>query len=64
MTRKIIAAACRISRGSAEKLTLGNMDIRRDWGWAPEYVEAMWQMQQQKVPADFVIATGSSHSLE
>jgi GDPmannose 4,6-dehydratase len=64
VTRKIVATACRISRGSGEKLTLGNMAIRRDWGWAPEYVEAMWQMQQLKAPADFVIATGSSHSLE
>jgi GDPmannose 4,6-dehydratase len=64
VTRKIIATACRISRGSGEKLTLGNMDIRRDWGWAPEYVEAMWQMLQQAAPADFVIATGSTHSLE
>ena len=64
VTRKIVAAACRISRGSAEKLTLGNMGIRRDWGWAPEYVEAMWRMLQQDNPADFVIATGSTHSLE
>src|SRR5450755_2945957 len=64
VTKKIIATACRISRGSGEKLTLGNMDIRRDWGWAPEYVEAMWRMLQQETPADFVIATGSSHSLE
>ncbi len=64
VTRKIVATACRISRGSGEKLTLGNMDIRRDWGWAPEYVEAMWKMLQQAAPADFVIATGASHSLE
>jgi GDPmannose 4,6-dehydratase len=64
VTRKIVAAACRIARGSGEKLTLGNMDIRRDWGWAPEYVEAMWLMLQQDTPADYIIATGSSHSLE
>jgi GDPmannose 4,6-dehydratase len=64
VTRKITAAACRISQGSGEKLTLGNMDIRRDWGWAPEYVEAMWQMLQQPAPADYVIATGVTHSLE
>ncbi len=64
VTRKIISTACRIARGSGEKLTLGNMDIRRDWGWAPEYVEGMWQMLQQDAPADFVIATGSTHSLE
>jgi GDPmannose 4,6-dehydratase len=64
VTRKIVATACRISRGSGEKLILGNMGIRRDWGWAPEYVEAMWRMLQQETPADFVIATGSTHSLE
>ncbi|MFI4891061.1 MAG: GDP-mannose 4,6-dehydratase [Steroidobacterales bacterium] len=64
VTRKIIATACRISKGSNEKLVLGNMGIRRDWGWAPEYVEAMWLMLQQQAPADFVVATGTSHSLE
>jgi GDPmannose 4,6-dehydratase len=64
VTRKIISTVCRISRGSPEKLTLGNMSIRRDWGWAPEYVEAMWHMMQQEVPTDFVIATGTSYSLE
>lgn len=64
VTRKIIATACRISRGSKEKLTLGNLQIRRDWGWAPEYVEAMWKMLQRETPEDFVIATGTSNSLE
>jgi GDPmannose 4,6-dehydratase len=64
VTRKIISTACRISKGSNEKLILGNMGIRRDWGWAPEYVEAMWLMLQQQTPTDFVIATGTSHSLE
>ena len=64
VTRKIIAAACRIARGSGEKLTLGNLGIRRDWGWAPDYVEAMWRMAQQDAPADFVIATGEANSLE
>jgi GDPmannose 4,6-dehydratase len=64
VTRKIVAAACRIARGSDEKLTLGNLEICRDWGWAPEYVEAMWRMVQCEVPNDFVIATGQSHSLE
>lgn len=64
VTRKIVAAACRISRGSAERLTLGNLHIRRDWGWAPEYVEAMWRMVQRERGDDFVIATGQSHSLE
>lgn len=64
VTRKIIAAACRIAEGSKEKLCLGNVSIKRDWGWAPEYVEAMWLMLQQDEPADFVIATGQPHSLE
>jgi len=64
VTRKIIATACRISKGSGEKLTLGNLDICRDWGWAPEYVEAMWRMLQCETPDDFIIATGVSNSLE
>ena len=64
VTKKIIAATCRISAGSKEQLYLGNMAIQRDWGWAPEYVEAMWMMLQQEAPEDFVIATGESHSLE
>ena len=64
VTRKIVAAACRIAAGSRERLVLGNLAIRRDWGWAPEYVEAMWRMLQQDEPDDYVIATGESHSLE
>ena len=64
VTQKIIAAACRIARGDQKKLHLGNIDIKRDWGWAPEYVEAMWLMLQQDQPDDFVIATGKSHSLK
>jgi GDPmannose 4,6-dehydratase len=64
VTKKIIAAACRIATGSQEKLRLGNIAIRRDWGWAPEYVEAMWLMMQQEHPEDYVIATGESHTLE
>ncbi len=64
VTRKITAAAARIARGSAERLALGRLDIVRDWGWAPEYVEAMWTMLQQNAPRDFVIATGEAHSLE
>jgi GDPmannose 4,6-dehydratase len=63
VTKKIISAACRIHRGSKEKLYLGNTDIYRDWGWAPEYVIAMWQMMQQEIPDDYVIATGKSNSL-
>jgi len=64
VTKKIVAAACRIAAGSGEKLHLGNISIQRDWGWAPEYVEAMWLMLQQERPDDFVIATGESSKLE
>lgn len=64
VTRKIVSTACRISRGSVEKLYLGRLDIVRDWGWAPEYVEAMWLMLQTETPGDFVIATGNSATLE
>ncbi len=63
VTKKIIKTACRIARGSDEKLMLGNVDIQRDWGWAPEYVDAMWRMLQQNTPDDYVIATGETHSL-
>lgn len=63
VTRKITAAAKRIANGSGEKLKLGNINIQRDWGWAPEYVEAMWLMLQQSSPADFVIATGETNRL-
>ena len=64
VTKKIIAAACRISRGSNENLQLGNIDIRRDWGWAPEYVDAMWRMLNIDEAQDFVIATGVTQSLQ
>jgi len=64
VTKKIVTSACRIAGGSAEKLHLGNLSIARDWGWAPEYVEAMWLMLQQDKPDDFVIATGETHSLQ
>lgn len=63
VTRKVVAAACRIADGSKEKLQLGDVEIERDWGWAPEYIEAMWLMLQQQEPADFVIATGEVRSL-
>lgn len=63
VTRKVVVAACRIAAGNKEKLHLGNIDIQRDWGWAPEYVDAMWRMLQQPEPDDFVIATGESFSL-
>ncbi len=64
VTQKIIRTARRIAEGSDEKLSLGNMAIARDWGWAPEYVEAMWLIMQQEQPDDFVIATGETHTLE
>lgn len=64
VTQKIIKTACRIAAGSDEKLHLGNITIARDWGWAPEYVEAMWLMLQQRKPNDYVIATGETHTLE
>ena len=64
VTRKIVSTACAISRGEARELKLGNMQISRDWGWAPEYVDAMWRMLQQEQADDFVIATGESHTLE
>ncbi|CAG0958719.1 partial GDPmannose 4,6-dehydratase, partial [Geobacteraceae bacterium] len=64
VTQKIVSAACRIANGRRERLKLGRLDIERDWGWAPEYVEAMWRMLQQSQPDDFVIATGETHSLE
>jgi GDPmannose 4,6-dehydratase len=64
VTKKIVSAACRIAAGSEEKLKLGNVAISRDWGWAPEYVEAMWRMLQREQPEDFVIATGLPRRLE
>jgi len=63
VTKKVLNAASRMAGGAKEKLKLGNLDIRRDWGWAPEYVEAMWLMLQQEAPDDYVIATGESYSL-
>ncbi len=63
VTRKIVAAACRIAEGSQEKLYLGNIDVARDWGWAPEYVDAMWRMLQLDHPEDIVIATGETNCL-
>ncbi|MFC1811507.1 GDP-mannose 4,6-dehydratase [Thermodesulfobacteriota bacterium] len=64
VTQKIVTTACRIADGSKEKLSLGNIDIQRDWGWAPEYIEAMWLMLQQNEPDDYVIATGETNSLK
>ena len=64
VTRKVVRGAARIAAGSTERLVLGDLSIRRDWGWAPEYVEAMWRMLQIDEAQDFVVATGRSHSLE
>lgn len=64
VTRKIVSTACRIKRGSGERLKLGRLDIVRDWGWAPDFVDAMWRMLQQDAPDDYVIATGESRTLE
>ena len=63
VTQKIVSGAGRIAGGDKEKLRLGNIEIMRDWGWAPEYVEAMYLMLQQDTPDDFLIATGESHKL-
>ena len=64
VTRKITQGVVAIARGSNDKLVLGDLGIRRDWGWSPEYVDAMWRMLQQDSPQDFVIATGISSSLQ
>jgi GDPmannose 4,6-dehydratase len=64
VTQKIVRAAYRIARGEQKMLQLGNIEIQRDWGWAPEYVEAMFLMLQQETPEDLVIATGESHKLQ
>ncbi len=64
VTRKITAAAARIAAGSKERLRLGDLSLRRDFGWAPDYVAAMWAMLSLEQPVDFVIASGVAHSLE
>ncbi len=64
VTQKIVAAACRIAAGQQQTLTLGDLTVQRDWGWAPEYVVAMHRMLQLEQPEDIVIATGRTHSLE
>jgi GDPmannose 4,6-dehydratase len=61
VTRKIARAAARIARGEQDVLHLGNLEARRDWGYAPEYVDAMWRMLQQDKPGDYVVATGTSY---
>ncbi len=64
VTRKITRAVAHIKHGLQKKLFLGNLDAKRDWGYAPEYVEAMWRMLQQDQPDDYVIATGETHSVQ
>ena len=64
VTQKIIRAARRIADGGKEKLHLGNISISRDWGWAPEYVDAMWRILQQDDPEDYVVASGETNTLE
>jgi GDPmannose 4,6-dehydratase len=62
-TRKIADGVARIKLGLARELRMGNLEAQRDWGWAPDYVRAMWMMLQRDVPEDFVIATGETHSV-
>ena len=63
VTRKITRAVARIKHGLQDKLPLGNLDAYRDWGYAPDYVRAMWMMLQQDEPGDYVIGTGEAHSV-
>ena len=63
VTRKITRAACRIKRGLQKVLFLGNLDSKRDWGYAPEYCEGMWMMLQEDKPSDYVLATGENHTI-
>ncbi len=64
VTRKISHAVARISLGKQDKLELGNLEAKRDWGYAGDYVEAMWMMLQQEKPDDYVVATGEAHSVQ
>src|SRR5689334_3114978 len=64
VTRKITRSAARIKMGLEKNLYLGNLSAKRDWGYAPEYVEAMWRMLQQDKPGDYVIATGETHTVK
>ena len=64
VTRKIVVALCRIKNGLQKKLYLGNLDAKRDWGHAKDYVEAMWKMLQKKTPTDYVISTGKQYSVK
>ena len=64
VTKKIVAALCKIKNGLQKKLYLGNLDAKRDWGHAKDYVEAMWKMMQKKKPSDYVISTGKQHTVK
>lgn len=64
VTKKIIRGAQQIQKGAIKKITLGNLDIARDWGWAPDYVKSMWLMLQAEEADDYVIATGKTHTLQ
>jgi GDPmannose 4,6-dehydratase len=64
VTRKITRGVARIKLGKQDKITLGNLQSARDWGYAKDYVEAMWRMLQQAVPSDFVLATGHAHTVQ
>ena len=64
MTRKITHGAARIAHGLDDKLSLGNLDAQRDWGFAADYVRAMWMMLQQDRPDDYVVSTGETHRSE
>ena len=61
--RKLLGGAAAIARGQLDTLELGNLEIKRDWGYAPEYVLGMWLMLQQESPSDYVLATGTTHKL-
>ena len=63
VSRKITEAVARIKLGLADELQLGNLDAKRDWGYAPEYVDAMWRMLQQQDPLDYVVGTGETHAV-
>ena len=64
VTKKIISTAVKIKKGLAEDLFLGNLDVKRDWGYAPDYVTGMWQILQQEIPDDFILSTGRLHSVK
>ena len=63
VTRKIATSVAKIKLGLTDRIVLGNLEAQRDWGYAPEYVEAMWSIMQQDNPDDYVVATGETHSV-